>query len=60
MQFDKVDYQIMMYALCNLVLSDDADLSDDVSALSDDELEQRLLALREYFTRLERKSGFDD
>lgn len=59
MQLDNIDYQIVMDALYNLEMSDNADLSDDVSALSEVELEQRLLALREHFARLERKSGYD-
>lgn len=59
MQLDNTDYKIILDALYNLALRDNADLSDDVSALSDDELEQRLLMLREHFAGLERKSSFD-
>lgn len=60
MQLDNTDYKIILDALYNLAVSNDTDLSDDVSALSDDELEQRLLALRQHFSILERKSRFDD
>ena len=54
---DNTDYKIILDALYNLAISDNADLSDDVSALNDDELEQRLLKLREHFGRLAAKSG---
>ena len=60
MQLDSTDYKIILDALYNLELNDSADLSDDVSALSDNELEQRLLMLRAHFSRLERKSNFED
>ena len=56
MQLDNTDYKIILDALCNLVVSDSADLS----ALDNAELEQRLLSLREHFSRLERKSSFDN
>ena len=56
---DNTDYKIILDALYNLAISDNADLSDDVSALHDDELEQRLLKLREHFGRLETKSSYD-
>lgn len=56
---DNTDYKIIIDALYNLAVSDSADLSDDVSALDDVELEQRLLKLREYFSYLERKSSYD-
>ena len=59
MQLDNTDYKIILDALYNLAVSDSTDLSDDVSALDDDELEQRLLKLREYFSRLERKSSYE-
>ena len=54
---DNTDYKIILDALYNLAISDNADLSDDASALNDDELEQRLLKLREHFGRLAAKSG---
>ena len=60
MQLDNTDYKIIFDALYNLAVSDSADLSDDVSALSDDDLEQRLLVLREDFSKLERKSQQND
>jgi hypothetical protein len=56
---DNTDYKIILDALYNLALSDSADLSDDVSALDDVELEQRLLKLREHFSYLERKSSYN-
>ena len=58
MHLDNTDYKIIIDALYNIAVSDSADLSDDVSALSNDELEQRLLSLREHFSRLERKSEY--
>lgn len=60
MQLDNTDYKIILDALYTLVLSGSADLSDDVSALDNQALEQRLLKLREHFSRLERKSSYDD
>lgn len=59
MQLDNTDYKIILDALYNLAISDSADLSDDVSALDDGELEQRLLKLREHFSRLAAKSSYD-
>lgn len=56
---DNTDYKIILDALYTLAVSDSADLSDDVSALDDVEIEQRLLKLREYFSYLERKSSCD-
>lgn len=57
MQLDNTDYKIILDALYNLAVSGSADLSDDVAALDDDELEQRLLKLREHFSRLAAKGG---
>lgn len=59
MQLDNTDYKIILDALYNLSVDDNADLTDDVSALGDGEREQRLLKLREYFSRLERKSSYE-
>lgn len=59
MKLDNTDYKIILDALYNLAVSNSADLSDDISALDDDELEQRLLKLREYFSRLAAKSRYD-
>ena len=56
---DNTDYKIIIDALYTLAVSASADLSDDVSALDDVELEQRLLKLREHFSYLERKSSYD-
>lgn len=58
MTLDNTDYQIILDALYTLAVSD-ADVSDDVAALDDDELERRLLILREHFSRLERKSRLE-
>lgn len=55
---DNTDYKIILDALYTLAVSDSADLSDDVSALDDVEIEQRLLKLREYFSHLAAKSSY--
>lgn len=60
MQLDNTDYKIILDALYHLATSDNADLSDDVSALDSNELEQRLIALRQHFSILERKSDYYD
>ncbi len=57
MQLDNTDYKIILDALYNLAVSDNADLSDDISEMDDAELEQRLLKLREYFSCLAAKSS---
>lgn len=59
MTLDNTDYQIILDALYTFAVGD-ADVSDDVAALDDEELERRLLMLREYFSRLERKSRPDN
>lgn len=59
MQLDNTDHKIILDALYNLAVSDDADLSDDIAALGDEELEQRLLKLREHFSYLAAKSSYD-
>ena len=53
---DNTDYQIIIDALYVLATDDSADVSADVSALSDDECERRLLALRSHFSRLQNKA----
>lgn len=60
MQLDNIDHKIILDALYNLSVSDNTDLSDDVSALDSTELEQRLIALRQHFSMLERKSNYYD
>lgn len=60
MQLDNTDHKIILDALYHLAISDNADLSDDISALDSSELEQRLIALRQHFSILERKSDYYD
>lgn len=60
MQLDNTDHRIILDALYNLAISESADLSDDISALDGSELEQRLIALRQHFSILERKSDYYD
>ncbi|MGB6924832.1 hypothetical protein [Psychrobacter sp.] len=60
MQLDNTDYKIILDALYHLAISDNADLSDNISALDSSELEQRLIALRQHFSILERKSDYYD
>ncbi|MGP5547786.1 hypothetical protein [Psychrobacter alimentarius] len=60
MQLDNIDHKIILDALYNLAISENVDLSDDVSALDSNELEQRLIALRQHFSILERKSDYYD
>ena len=59
MKLDNTDHKIILDALYNLAMSNSADLSDDISALDDNQLEQRLLKLRYHFSKLERKSQHD-
>ena len=54
---DNIDYRIMLDALYIVATDDSLDLSDEVAALSDDEFEQRLLALRTHFSNLEHKAS---
>ena len=51
MQLDTTDHKIILDALYHLATSDEPNLSEDVSALDDDDLEHRLLHLRQTFTR---------
>ena len=60
MQLDNTDHKIILDALYNLAVSDNADLSDDVSSLDDAELESRLLELRDHFSKLDRQSQYKD
>lgn len=60
MQLDNTDHKIILDALYNLAISDNADLSADVSALDSNELEERLIALRQHFSILQRKSDYYD
>lgn len=53
---DTTDYQIIIDALYIVAIYDGIDLSDEVSALSNDECERRLLALRSHFSRLQNKA----
>ncbi|MGP5435707.1 hypothetical protein [Psychrobacter alimentarius] len=60
MQLDNTDHKIILDALYNLAVSENAELSDDISAMDSSELEQRLIALRQHFSILERKSDYYD
>lgn len=54
---DNTDYQIILDALYIIATDDRLDLSDDVKALGDNEFEQRSLALRTHFSRLQHKAN---
>ena len=61
MQLDNLDYRIITEALYHLATNPDLEIGDKaVVELSDDELENRLLCLREKIARLESKSRSDD
>ena len=61
MQLDNLDYRIITEALYHLATNPDLQIDDKMIAdLSDDELENRLLCLREKIARLESKSRGDD
>ena len=61
MQLDNLDYRIIAEALYHLATNPQLEIGDKVVAeLSDDELENRLLCLREKIVRLESKSRGDD
>ena len=61
MQLDNLDYRIITEALYHLATNPDIEISDKVVAeLTDDELENRLICLREKIARLESKSRGDD
>ena len=56
MTLDNTDYKIILDALYVLATDDEVDMSDEVFALDDKDREQRLLRLREHFSKLEHKS----
>ncbi len=58
MDIDNTDYKIILEALYQLAINDTDISDDDIAALDDAELEQRLLKLRQYFSRLERRSSY--
>lgn len=61
MQLDNLDYRIITEALYHLATNDGLDIGDKaVAELTDDELENRLLCLRQKIARLESKSRGDD
>ena len=61
MQIDNLDYRIITEALYHLATNDSLEIGDKaVAELTDDELENRLLCLREKIARLESKSRGDD
>lgn len=61
MQLDNLDYRIITEALYHLPTNDSLEIGDKaVAELTDDELENRLLCLREKIARLESKSRSDD
>ena len=60
-QLDNLDYRIVAEALYHLATNPDIEIGDKaVAELTDDELENRLLFLREKIARLESKSRGDD
>lgn len=61
MKLDNLDYRIIVEALYHLATNDSLEIGDKaVAELTDDELENRLLCLREKIARLESKSRSDD
>lgn len=61
MQLDNLDYRIITEALYHLATNPDIEIGDKaVAELTDDELENRLLCLRQKIARLESKSRGDD
>ena len=61
MQLDNLDYRIITEALYHLATNPDLEIGDNaVAELTDDELENRLLCLREKIARLESKRRGDD
>lgn len=61
MQLDNLDYRIITEALYHLATNDSLEIGDKVVAeLTDDELDNRLLCLRQKIARLESKSRGDD
>ena len=61
MQLDNLDYRIIAEALYHLATDPELEIGDKMIAeLTDEELENRLLCLREKIARLESKSRGDD
>lgn len=61
MQLDNLDYRIITEALHHLATNPDLEIGDKaVAELSDEELESRLLCLRQKIARLESKSRGDN
>ena len=61
MQLDNLDYRIITEALYHLATNPDLEIGDKaVAELTNDELENQLLCLREKIARLESKSRSDD
>lgn len=61
MQLDNLDYRIITEALYHLATNTDLEIGDKaVAELTDDELENRLLCLREKIAQLESKSRGGD
>jgi len=58
MNIDNTDYKIILEALYQLAVNDTDISDDDIAALDDAELEQRLLKLRQHFSKLEHKSSY--
>ena len=57
MQLDNLDYRIIAEALYHLATNPELEIGDNMVAdLTDEELENRLLCLREKIARLESKS----
>lgn len=60
MQLDNLDYRIIAEALYHLATNPQLEIGDKmVAELTDEELENRLLCLREKIARLESKSRGD-
>ena len=61
MQLDNLDYRIITEALYHLATNPDIEIGDKaVAELTDEELENQLLCLRQKIARLESKSRGDD
>lgn len=61
MNLDNLDYRIITEALYHLATNQELEIDDKaVAELSDEELENRLLCLRQKIARLESKSRGDD
>ena len=61
MQLDNLDYRIIVEALYHLATNSTIEIEDKaIAELNDEELDNRLLCLREKIARLESKSRGDD